>query len=220
MLLHTGKDFTIHSLSGEEYFKNEQYYLDSFDEIDESQNLPLFSRSRIEREYFRRFPINSFLYIKSKNKIVAYCYNTPKMYYPCYDEYNSGNLDNWGNNYVKVHKDFCGKGYAYLLILACLDDVKKKGGKMIEYMPIRKSCSIIHHVVTDNNIGKITAGEDMFASGILTVEFNQEFLNSKKNLLDDENTYVRHKHETLKSYDSYFDYYFNNDEDYIEDSDL
>ena len=204
MLIFSHDKFNIHSLSIEEFNQNKQHYYDSFDSIAKSIKVPNFTI--YESKFFDRHPTNSFLYLEEEGKIVAILYSTPHRDYQCYPEFGTNNLDTWGVNYLQVHKNFSGKGYGYLLLLAGLEDIKKKGGLNVDYTPNRQSASLVHHVVYDNNIGDITLKNRI--SNILSISFNDYFLNLNTSVLQLEQSHTRHPHESIEPYEDFYEYYF------------
>lgn len=203
MLLLAKDKFALHSLSIDEFYRNKQFYFNSFDDIAKSIKIPPFTM--YEAEFFDKHPINSFLYVKENDKIVAILYSTPHRDYSCYKEFGTNDFSRWGVNYIQVHKDYSGKGYGYLMLLAGLEDIKNKGGKKIEFMPNRKSASLFHHAVYDNNIGDVAVVDKMNA--ILSISFNKHFLNLNSSILDFKQTHTRHTHKSIKPYRDFYDYY-------------
>lgn len=203
MLLLSKDKYCIHSLSTDEFNSNKEFFFESFNNIAKSIKIPPFTM--YEAKFFDKHPINSFLYLKENDKIVAILYCTPHRDYSCYQEFGTNDLSCWGVNYIQVHKDYSGKGYGYLLLLAGLEDIKNKGGKKVEFMPNRKSASLFHHAVYDNNIGDISVVDK--SDTILNISFNDHFLNSNFSILDLKQTHTRHTHKSIKPYRDFYDYY-------------
>ena len=101
MLLLSKDKYSIHSLSTEEFNRNKHFFFESFNDIASSIKIPSFTM--YEAEFFDKHPINSFLYVKENNKIVAILYCTPHRDYSCYQEFGTNDFGCWGVNYIQVH---------------------------------------------------------------------------------------------------------------------
>lgn len=165
--------YTIKSLSRQEFERNSSYYQQSFNEITLSQfpHIKIDDNSENFTRFFKLHPINSIVYIKEGKKIVAYMYASPMRDYEAYD---GTDLEHWAVNYIKTHKSFEGKGYAYLLTIAGLQDMAKKGAKRVDFLPNQKSLPILIRVINNNSIGQLI---DSYRIGAKTIIFNDSFIN-------------------------------------------
>ena len=206
--------FSIHTLSKEEFNSEKNFFIEQLNTISISLKIQPFSEEYL-LNFFDSHSINSFVYIKSENKIVGFIYSTPHRDYDTYDEFETNDLTHWGVNYIQVHKDFNNKGFGSLLVLACCEDVKQKGASKIDFMPNKQSISIFHHAITGNNIGTISLNKSLdwnylLAGRVLTISFSEQFLKSNKSILFCPYTYLKHEHKKLdRPFRDYWDYYFN-----------
>jgi len=180
-------DYIIKKLSIEEFNEKPEFYQQSFNEITISQKLcssndhnDLFGPENWTI-FFQKHPINSIVYIMEKGKIVSFMYCTPHRDYERYDDTD---LEHWGVNYIQTHKNFERKGYAHILILAALEDMKKKGARRLDFMPNRRSNPIFVKVINDNNIGKLT---EYNIFHIRTLFFDEKFLNQETSIEYEQN---------------------------------
>lgn len=159
--------YSIENLSVEKFNKNPSFYQKSFDEITISQNLCTENWT----DFFTNHPINSITYIKKNDKIVSFIYATPHRDYEIYDDTD---LEHWVINYIKTHKHFEGNGYSYLVTIAGLEDMKKKGAKQVDFLPNQKSSMLFKKIIDYNNIGNLVNSKQV---GRKIIIFNKSFLN-------------------------------------------
>ncbi len=169
--------YMIKELTEKEFKKNPHFYQESLNEITISQKLCSsndhndFLGPENWNEFFKNHPINAVVYIIENEKIVSFLYATPHRDYECYDDTD---LEHWGVNYIQTHKGFERRGYGTILTLAGLENIKRKGGKRVDFLPNRDSLSILLKVVSDNKIGKLV---NNFKTGKETLSFSEEYIN-------------------------------------------
>ncbi len=171
--------YLIKKLTQKKFNTNPEFFQRSLDEITISQNLckstdykdKIFGPTNWT-EFFKKYPLNSIVYIEENGKIVSFMYATPHR------EFGSkiDNIEHWGINYIQTHKDFEKKGYAYILTLEGLKDIREKGAKKITLLPNEKSKPILFKVLKNNIIGNIISKDDVY--GTLEIMFNNEFLSN------------------------------------------
>jgi len=171
--------YTIKKLTLEEFNKNPGFYQKSLDEISLSQEIGSYKKNgRFASEdwdnFFKKHPVNSIVYIKEKEKIVSFMYATPHR---DYEGFEDKDLGDWGIDYIQTHKNFEGKGYAQILILFGLEDMKKEGARRIEFIPNEKSLPIFTKVISDNKIGNLTKWINK-----TTLTFNETFLKKENSI--------------------------------------
>lgn len=163
--------YTMHILNIEDFLKNSDLYQKSFDEISYSLGL---NNSNYD-EFFKRHPINSIVYIKDGNKIVSFMYATPCRDYITYE---GTDLQYWTINYIQTHKDFQNNGYASLLIPYGIQDIVKKGGNKIDFVPNQFSKSILEKAIQQFKIGTLNKSKERI--GTLTISINDKNIQKEK----------------------------------------
>lgn len=163
--------YTMHTLSIEDFLKNSDLYQKSFDEISYSLGL----NSTNYDEFFKIHPINSIVYIKDSNKIVSFMYATPCRDYITYE---GADLQYWTINYIQTHNDFQNKGYASLLIPYGIQDIVKKGGNKIDFLPNQYSKSIFEKTIQQFKIGTLAKSKERV--GVSTISINDKNIQKEK----------------------------------------
>ena len=163
--------YTMHTLSIEDFLKDSDLYQKSFYEISYSLGL---NNSNYD-EFFKRHPINSLVYIKDGNRIVSFMYAT---LYRDYIGYEGADLQYWTINYIQTHKDFQNRGYASSLIPYGIQDIVKKGGNKIDFLPNQYSKSIFEKVIQQFKIGTLNKAKERI--GTLTISINDKNMQKEK----------------------------------------
>ncbi len=198
MNIISNNKFSILSVTKE----NIEQFKTCLDAIIKSNNMYHNTWDEMEPNFFERHPTNSFLAIKQNDLVVGLIYGTPHKDYACYEEFSTDNLDNWGINYLIIHKDYQKHGLGTFLFKASMQDINNKGGKTVSFMPNRKSIGMVHNVVKETNMGPLSLNNH---PGTLTLHFNLNFLTGKTKLFNDK---FFNKTKTAKSDYDLYDYYF------------
>ncbi len=150
------KDIQIIKLNGDAFFKEKEYFINSFKEISSSNNLEeILDWER----FFSYHKINTVIYAIKNGKIVSYLYATKLNDYLPYKNVDSSN---WHIGYIKTHIHYQNQGIGTEVLLASVFDMIRQGAERITYTPNEQSRDLFEKLaeeqdsinIDDENFGR------------------------------------------------------------------